>query len=84
MNDLKTITKEFPLNKEIQQKILDALPADGDIALNNLLTVLAYFADVGCFTKIDRTIWSDANKNAAGYRITVEPQMILNDKKVRP
>ena len=77
---METHTEEFPLNKKIQQKILAALPGDSDIALNNLLVVLSYITDE-FYGKVDRTVWSDSNKHSAGYRITIEPQMVLKEKK---
>ena len=58
--------------------MLSALPLDTNEALNVLCIVLSYIADSQNLEKIDRTIWNEANKHAAGYRIVVEPQMKLD------
>ena len=74
----KTIQTSY--SKEVQQKLMDALPADGDIALTNTLIFLARLVDIGQFSKIDQTIWDESFKEAAGYRITIERQMVLKPK----
>jgi hypothetical protein len=70
-------TEEAAYSQEVQQKLMDALPADGDIAMTNTLIFLARLIDIGQFSKIDQTIWDESFKNAVGYRITIERQMVL-------
>jgi hypothetical protein len=72
-----TETIEASYSQEVQQKLMDALPADGDIALTNTLIFLARLVDIGQFSKIDQTIWDESFKHAVGYRITIERQMVL-------
>jgi hypothetical protein len=66
------------IDKEIQERIIAALPGDYDLALSSMCIVLAYMADVVGNEKIDRTVWSDSNKNAPGYRIRVDAQKVMS------